>query len=186
MGFRKLKFRGGHGDSERRNLQQIRRRRDGNWNWSYWETCGFCADAFFGCTGRWAPNRERFVCAVNNKPIPAGYTKTGAYVGQNRKLDAWFRVKCFQWFVETNASAPMVQLQSIRVVLDVIAYRKWNYREMDVPKAFLRRGALERETYSELPGGVETKNISCGLPKPRYGLITACQYWYVTIRDCLS
>ena len=73
-----------------------------------------------------------FVCAVVNKPIPAGYAKTGAYVDENRKLDSRFRVKGFQEFEGTNASAPTVQLQIIGVVLAVIAYQKWNIREMGV------------------------------------------------------
>ena len=63
-----------------------------------------------------------FVCAVGNKPISAGHNKTGAYVGENRKLDAGFCVTWFQEFAQTNASAPSVQLQIIRVVLGLIAY----------------------------------------------------------------
>ena len=47
------------------------------------------------------------------------HPKTGAYVDENRKLDAVLCVKCFQEFVETNESAPTVQLQIIRGVLAV-------------------------------------------------------------------
>ena len=65
----------------------------------------------------------RFVYTVGNKPIASAHTKTGAYVGENRKSDAIFCVTGSHEFVEQNASAPTVQLQSIRVVLDVIAYR---------------------------------------------------------------
>ena len=77
-----------------------------------------------------------FVYAVENKPISAGHTKTGAYVGENRKLDAMFRVKCPHEIVETNAPAPSVQLQSLRAVLTVIAYSKWDFRVMDAPLPF--------------------------------------------------
>ena len=96
-----------------------------------------------------------FVYAVENKPISAGHTKTGAYVGGNRKVDAILRVKWFQEFVEPNAYAPTVQLQGIRAVLDVIAYRKWEFRVMDVSRAFMRFGHLKSETYSELPNVIE-------------------------------
>ena len=95
----------------------------------------------------------RFGYAVWNKPISAGYTKNGAYVGENRELDDWFRVKGFEWFAGANSSAPTVQLQSIMVVLAVIAYRKWNFRVVDVSSAFLRGDPLKRETYLELPEG---------------------------------
>ena len=74
----------------------------------------------------------RFVYAVGNKPISAGRAKTGACVDRNRKLDAVFRVKGFREFSETNESAPTVLLQSIWPVLDVIAYRMWDFRAMDV------------------------------------------------------
>ena len=72
-----------------------------------------------------------------DKPISAGHTKTGAYVGANRKFDARFCVKGFPEFAETNASAPTSQLQSIRVVLAAIAYRRWDFRAMGASRAFL-------------------------------------------------
>ena len=78
----------------------------------------------------------RFVSAVGNKPISAGHTKTSAYVDENRKLDAILRVKGFREILDANASAPTVQLQSIRSVLAVIAYRRWDFRAMDVSRAF--------------------------------------------------
>ena len=56
----------------------------------------------------------RFVYTMGNKPIAAGRKKTGAYVGTNRKLDARFCVKVRREFVESNASAPTVQLQIMR------------------------------------------------------------------------
>ena len=54
------------------------------------KTWGVCDDAFFPeipdvCVGG---DRGGFVYVVENKPISAGYTKTGAYVGEGRKLDA--------------------------------------------------------------------------------------------------
>ena len=62
--------------------------------------------------------------------------KTGAYVDENRKSRARLRVKGFQEFAESKASEPTVQLQITGMCLDVIAYRKWNFRVMDVTRAF--------------------------------------------------
>ena len=53
---------------------------------------------------------------MKDKPISADHTKTGAYVEENRKLDAGFRVKGFQEFAETNESEPTAQLHVIRAV----------------------------------------------------------------------
>ena len=80
----------------------------------------------------------RFAYAVGNKPISGGRKKAGSYVGENRKLDAIFCVKGPRKFAAPNASAPTVKLQRIRLFLDVIAYRKWNFRAIDVSRAFLR------------------------------------------------
>ena len=78
-----------------------------------------------------------------NKPIYAGYAKTGADVGGNRKLDSGFRVKGFQELAETNASEPTVQLLSIRVVLDVIARRKWDFRAIGRFRILFKVGAFK-------------------------------------------
>ena len=68
--------------------------------------------------------------------MSSGRSKTGAYVDEDIKLDSVFCVKGFRDFAEPNASAPTVQLQIIRLCLAVIAYRKWNFRVMDVSRAF--------------------------------------------------
>ena len=93
---------------------------------------------FISLKYRMVPNRRKICLRRENKPIPDGYTKTGPCVGANRKLDAAFFVKCIREFADATASGPTVQLQIIRVLLAVIAYRKWNFRAMDVSMAFLR------------------------------------------------
>ena len=100
---------------------------------------GICDNAFSAIPDG-VLNRRHIFYIAENKPTPAGYATTGAYVGGNRKLHAGFRVKGFQEFAETNASAPTVQLQSIRAAIDVTAYRKWNFRAMGVSRAILRSG----------------------------------------------
>ena len=67
-----------------------------------------------------------FAHEVGNKPIVAGRKKTGSYVDGNRKLDARFCVTGAREYAGPNASAQTVQLQIIRLRLDVIAYQKWN------------------------------------------------------------
>ena len=59
-------------------------------------------------------------------------------MGGNRKLGAMFRAKAPKGIAEANVSARTAQLQTISVVLSVIAYRKRNFGAMDVPSAFLR------------------------------------------------
>ena len=100
-----------------------------------------------------------FVYAVWSNPISAGYAKTGACVGGNRKLDARFCVKGFQELTGRNASAPTAQLLIIRAIVAVIAYRKWNFREMGVPRAFLRLVPLKRDAYAKLPDGQKWRHI---------------------------
>ena len=87
-----------------------------------------------------------FVYAMGNKPLSDGYAKTKAYFDENSILEAWFCVKGFQDFAATNESAPTVQLQSIMVASAVIARGKWNFRVVDVSRAFFgcrnRRNAI--------------------------------------------
>ena len=92
---------------------------------------------------------------MENKPHSAGYAKTDAYVGENRKLGDRFCVKGLQEFAGANESSVTVQLQISIVVLAVVAHRKWNFRVMDVSRAFLRSRPLKRDTCVKLPDWVE-------------------------------
>ena len=112
--------------------------------------------------------------------------KTGAYVGENRKLGAIFCAKGRQEIAETNAPAPTVQLQRIRAVLGVIAYRKLNFRVTNVSRAVLISEPLKRETYTTLPSGVEKENAACDLSKPQYCLRTSYKDWCEASRDFLA
>ena len=111
------------------------------------KTWGFYENAFseipeciFGNTGCRILNRRGICLRRKNNPIPDGRAEASAYVGENRKLDARFRVKGFQVFAETNASGPTIQLQGIRALIDVISYRKWNLRATGVSRAFSTSG----------------------------------------------
>ena len=79
-------------------------------------------NTFLGSSGRGPLIEGRFVYNVGNKPISDCHIKTGATDDENRKLEARLRFKGFQEFAATNASAPTVQLQIIRLFLAVIEY----------------------------------------------------------------
>ena len=70
--------------------------------------------------------------------------------------------------------------------LDVNAYRKRNFRVMDISKALLMSEPLKRDDYVKLPDGVEKVNLARKLLKPLYGMSTACKDWCETIRDFLA
>ena len=92
----------------------------------YRKTRNICYGTFFlKYRGSLIEGRFFIPCGINQ--FRPDILKTSAYVEENRKLDARFCVTGFQEFVETNASAPTVQLQSIRLVLSVISYRRWHF-----------------------------------------------------------
>ena len=120
-------------------------------NWSNWETWYVYTNTIFRDSRRGSLIDGRFVFTIKNKPISVGHKKTGAYLDENRKLDAGFYVKGFREFAESNAYATTVQFQSIRLLLAVIAFRKWDFRAMDVSRAFMRSEPFKRGTYVQLP-----------------------------------
>ena len=97
---------------------------------------GISEEYIFGNTGRGLKSAGDSLTPCQISRFHLTKPKTSAYVGENRKLDSVYRVKCFQEFAETNASAPTVELKIIRVVLAVIGYRRWYFRAMDVSRSF--------------------------------------------------
>ena len=86
---------------------------------------------------------------MGDKPISDCYAKTGAYVDGNRRLDARYCVKGFQEFMEKASDPQTVQLQRIRAALDVIAYRKRDFRAMGVSRAFSMSGPFKTRRLRE-------------------------------------
>ena len=74
-----------------------------------------------------------------------------ACVGDIRKLDARFLANGCREFAGANASAHTAQLQSIRVELSVISYRRWGFRVVDDTSAFLKSVPAESEICAKLP-----------------------------------
>ena len=53
----------------------------------------------------------------------------------------------------------------------------WNFRVIDVSRAFVRSDTLESDAYPQLPRGVEMGTIARKLLKPVYGLVTSGKDW---------
>ena len=119
-----------------------------------------------------------FVYTIKNEAISTGHKRNGAYIDENRKLDAIFCVKGRRDFAGPTESPPTVQLQSLRLWIAVIAYRKWDFRVTGAPMAFLRSEPLKRDTYPQLPKVADGDTVGCELSKPMYGLSTTCKDWY--------
>lgn len=68
--------------------------------------------------------------------------------------------------------APVAKLNSIRVLLSLVANQEWPLQQLDIKNAFLN-GDLEEEVYMEVPPGLDThENFGkvCKLRKSLYGL----------------
>ena len=68
--------------------------------------------------------------------------------------------------------APVARYTSIRMVLALVAIKKWKLHQMDVKTTFLN-GVIEEEVYLEQPLGFETHDREthvCRLKKALYGL----------------
>jgi hypothetical protein len=74
--------------------------------------------------------------------------------------------------------APVAKMNSIRLVLSLVASRKWIVHQMDVKGAFLH-GDLQEEIYMEQPPGfIQDSSLVCKLKKSLYGLKQAPRAWY--------
>ena len=76
--------------------------------------------------------------------------------------------------------APVVKMQSIRVVLGLAASLNLEIKQMDVKTVFLH-GDLEEEIYMEQPEGFQEKikeGYVCRIVKSLYGLKQAPRQWY--------
>ena len=84
---------------------------------------------------------------IKNKQRADFHKKTGACIEEDRRLDSRSRFKRAQEDVGKNPSTPTIQLQSLRSCLAVIAYRNWNFRDLDVSMVTLKSESQEEETY---------------------------------------
>ena len=76
--------------------------------------------------------------------------------------------------------APVAKLNTIRVLLSLVANCDWSLHQLDVKNEFLN-GDLEEEAYKEVPPGIEgslTKNKVCKLQKSLYRLKHSPCAWF--------
>jgi hypothetical protein len=82
--------------------------------------------------------------------------------------------------------SPVGRKASLKMLIWLVMYRNWKWKQMDVDTAFLY-STLEEEIYMEQPKGYEdgTDRV-CRLLKSIYGLKQASRAWYDTLKDFLE
>ena len=83
--------------------------------------------------------------------------------------------------------APVVRLESIRLLLAYATYHGFKLFQMDVKSVF-RNGPFKEEVYVEQPPGFEDSEYPCHvykLSKALYGPKQASRAWYECLRDFL-
>ena len=73
---------------------------------------------------------------------------------------------------------PVARMDSITLVLEVAASKRWEVHHMDVKSAFLH-GDLKEDIYMKQPEGfIDDPSLVCILRKSLYGLKQAPRAWY--------
>ena len=74
--------------------------------------------------------------------------------------------------------APVSKMDSIQLVLAIVASKQWGVHRMDVKSVFLH-GDLHEEIYMKhLEGYISDPSLVCKLQKSLYGLKHAPRSWY--------
>lgn len=86
----------------------------------------------------------------------------------------------------TETFAPVVKMQTVRLLLDVAAAKNWELHQMDVHNAFLH-GDLKEDIYMKPPPRFKTTDPSlvCKLKKSIYGLKQAPRCWFEKLSTSL-
>jgi hypothetical protein len=93
----------------------------------------------------------------------------------------------FQSLDYLDSFAPVVRLDSFRVIIAIAAGRDLEMIQIDVKTAFLN-GRVEEEIYIAQPEGYIVpghENDVCRLNKSIYGICQAGRIWYKTLHDAL-
>eukprot|EP00253_Pinus_taeda_P019427 PITA_19427 len=86
----------------------------------------------------------------------------------------------------TKTFSPIAKMNSIHLILSLVASFKWEVHQMDIKSAF-SHGDLHEEIYMEQPSDFIQKDSSlvCRLKKSFYGLKQAPQAWYAKMDSFL-
>lgn len=131
---------------------------------------------------------ENHTWSISDRPA-TGATLTTKWVftvkrdeaGAIEKYKARLVARGFQQQAGVNffdTYAPVVKLESVRLLLAIAAARAWVITQFDISTAFLN-GVLEEEVFIEAPKGVNLARTKClRLHKALYGLKQAPRAWH--------
>jgi hypothetical protein len=81
----------------------------------------------------------------------------------------------------TETFSPIAKMNSVRLIISLVACFGWKIHEMGVKSVFLH-GDISEEIFMEQPPGFATdSNLVCRLKKSLYGLKQAPRAWYAKI-----
>ena len=80
--------------------------------------------------------------------------------------------------------SPACAKESLKILLTILASKKWQCQSIDIKSAFLQGKKIERDVYLRPPkeAGVD-KNCVWKLNTCIYGLSDASRYWYLSVKD---
>ena len=122
-------------------------------------------------------------------PITGGETK-GHVRGNDKDYKARLVAKGFTQIAGIDYEetfAPVVRLDSLRLLLSLAATYDWEIHHVDIKSAYLN-GLLDEEIYMEQPKGFEIpgkEDKVCRLRKAIYGLKQAGRQWHEHLQDSL-
>jgi hypothetical protein len=132
--------------------------------------------------------------------LPVGKKAIGCRWVFKRKIDANGNVKVYkarlvaQGFTQiaavdyTDTYAPVMHYKTLRLVLAIVAQKDYEFKQMDVPTAFLNATCKE-ELYMRLPPGMEKNHppgTVCRLLRTLYGIKQAPREWNLELNSAIK
>ena len=87
---------------------------------------------------------------------------------------------------EVLKNSPTCDKQSLRLILSVIAQKKWKINSVDIKTAFLQGEKIQREVYLQPPKEANSTGKIWKLNKCVYGLADASLKWYEKVKKTLK
>lgn len=86
---------------------------------------------------------------------------------------------------ELRKDSPTCQKESLRMVLCILAAKRWQLSSMDIKSAFLQGVPIDRELYMQPPKEANTDKLWL-LKKCPYGLVDAGRQWFIRVKEELK